>query len=229
MYSSYRAVQAQEEDETYLMEDNHQSATIPVHHRQQTNKQKQKQKEKSNRQTNKQQKKKKKNKIIWLKTITNQRPSLSINDNKQISKNKNKKKKSTDNKQTTTKIKKEQTYLIEDNHQSATIPVPHRQQTNKQKQKEKRQSYLIEDNHQSATIPVPHRQQTNKQKQKQKEKNNRQTNEQQKKKKKNKLIWLKTITNQRPSLSITDNKQFKLWRKTLKEGDRRLFYVSQNL
>ena len=36
MYSSYRAVQAQEEDETYLMEDNHQSATIPVHHRQQT-------------------------------------------------------------------------------------------------------------------------------------------------------------------------------------------------
>ena len=40
MYSSYRAVQAQEEDETYLMEDNHQSATIPVHHRQQTNKQK---------------------------------------------------------------------------------------------------------------------------------------------------------------------------------------------
>ena len=40
MYSSYRAVHAQEEDETYLMEDNHQSATIPVHHRQQTNKQK---------------------------------------------------------------------------------------------------------------------------------------------------------------------------------------------
>ena len=53
MYSSYRAVQAQEEDETYLMEDNHQSATIPVHHRQQTNKQKQKQKEKK-QQTNKQ-------------------------------------------------------------------------------------------------------------------------------------------------------------------------------
>ena len=50
MYSSYRAVQAQEEDETYLMEDNHQSATIPVHHKQQTNKQKQKQKEKINRQ-----------------------------------------------------------------------------------------------------------------------------------------------------------------------------------
>ena len=44
MYSSYRAVHAQEEDQTYLIEDNHQSATIPVHHRQQTNKQKQKRK-----------------------------------------------------------------------------------------------------------------------------------------------------------------------------------------
>ena len=122
MYSSYRAVQAQEEDETYLMEDNHQSATIPVHHRQQTNKQKQKQKEKNNRQTNKQQKKKKKNKFIWLKTITNQRPSLSITDNKQISKNKSKKKKS--NRQTNKQQKRRKRTKLSDWRQSPISDHP---------------------------------------------------------------------------------------------------------
>ena len=49
--------------------------------------------------------------------------------------NKNNKKKEKNNKQTNKQKQNEenQTYLIEDNHQSATIPVHHRQQTNKQK------------------------------------------------------------------------------------------------